>query len=243
MAVYAYDQRGYGRSPGRGLWAGEQLLTEDLRTVVALVRARYPKGEIIAVAGTSMGGSVAIEAFASDRPPAADRLLPVRPGGKPGWSNRPGGLSGQRLDGRPRRVPGGRFTLPGWVLSARLGSVRQRGGRLAAAARSSDDLGACGRTALMALPAWPNAPPPTPANCTSPQSTSMARRIDDRALAATESAAGRLPAGDRTAVYAEGWHLLLLDREAMRPMEDVLAFLRDPAAPLPSGAPSIPRPK
>ena len=74
IATYAYDQRGFGRSPGRGVWGGDALMTEDLRTLTALVRQRYPRA-IIAVAGVSLGGAVAIEAFASDRPPVADRLV------------------------------------------------------------------------------------------------------------------------------------------------------------------------
>ena len=87
IATYAYDQRGFGRSPGRGVWAGDALMTEDLRTVTALVRARYPHA-IVAVAGESLGGAVAIEAFASDRPPAADRLVLLAPAVW-GWSNQP----------------------------------------------------------------------------------------------------------------------------------------------------------
>ena len=87
IATLAYDQRGFGRSPQRGVWGGDTLMTEDLRTFTALVRQRYPDA-IIAVAGESMGGSVAIEAFASARPPAADRLVLISPGVW-GWSTQP----------------------------------------------------------------------------------------------------------------------------------------------------------
>ena len=62
-------------------------MTEDLRTFVALVRARFPHATI-AVAGESLGGAVAIEAFASDRPPAADRLVLAAPAVW-GWSSQP----------------------------------------------------------------------------------------------------------------------------------------------------------
>ena len=64
VTTYAYDQRGFGRSPGRGIWAGDELMIDDLRTVTALARARYPRA-IIAVVGESMGGSVAAAAFAT----------------------------------------------------------------------------------------------------------------------------------------------------------------------------------
>ncbi len=57
-----------------------------------------------------------------------------------------------------------------------------------------------------------------------------------------EQAAGRLKPTDRTAWYAKGYHLLLVDRQAPTVWADVAAFLRDPAAPLPSGAPPMPGP-
>ena len=38
VTTIAYDQRGFGRSPGRGVWAGDELMVDDLRTVTALVR-------------------------------------------------------------------------------------------------------------------------------------------------------------------------------------------------------------
>ena len=87
IATYAFDQRGFGASPRRGVWGGKELMVEDLRTLTALVRQRHPKA-IIAVAGVSMGGAVAIEAFASDRPPAADRLILLAPGVW-GWRTQP----------------------------------------------------------------------------------------------------------------------------------------------------------
>ena len=39
----AYDQRGFGRSPQRGIWAGDGLMTEDLRTLTALVRLQMER--------------------------------------------------------------------------------------------------------------------------------------------------------------------------------------------------------
>ena len=54
-------------------------------------------------------------------------------------------------------------------------------------------------------------------------------------------AAARLRPPGRTGYYANGYHLLLVDRQASKVWDDVLAFLRDPAAPLPSDAPPIPR--
>jgi alpha-beta hydrolase superfamily lysophospholipase len=58
---------------------------------------------------------------------------------------------------------------------------------------------------------------------------------------AAVKAAAQLKAGHRSAYYARGWHLLTRDRQGPVVWRDVLAFIRDPAAPLPSGAPPIPR--
>src|SRR3990167_9298145 len=87
IPVYAYDQRGFGRSVHRGHWAGGDLMREDLRTAVALARARHP-GATLTVVAISMGAAVAITAFASETPPQADRLILSGPGLR-GW----GGVS------------------------------------------------------------------------------------------------------------------------------------------------------
>jgi alpha-beta hydrolase superfamily lysophospholipase len=51
-----------------------------------------------------------------------------------------------------------------------------------------------------------------------------------------EKAARALPEGARTAVYPNGYHMLLRDPQAQVVWDDVLSFLKDPAAPFPSGA-------
>jgi pimeloyl-ACP methyl ester carboxylesterase len=55
-------------------------------------------------------------------------------------------------------------------------------------------------------------------------------------------AAARLGAHGRTAYYKDGWHLLNRDLHADVVLADVVGFIRDPAGPLPSGAPPIPKP-
>ena len=42
LATYAYDQRGFGRAPGRGRWAGTHRLVADAVTAVALLRTHAP---------------------------------------------------------------------------------------------------------------------------------------------------------------------------------------------------------
>ena len=52
-------------------------------------------------------------------------------------------------------------------------------------------------------------------------------------------AAARLKPSDRSANYAHGYHLLMRDKEGPLVWADVAAFIRDPRAPLPSGAPPV----
>ena len=53
-------------------------------------------------------------------------------------------------------------------------------------------------------------------------------------------AAARIKPTDRSAYYSKGWHLLTRDLQGQAPMADILAFIKDPQAPLPSGSPPIP---
>ena len=78
IATYAYDQRGFGRSPNRGLWAGSEILRRDLVDFTKIVRARHP-GIPVFVLGESMGGAVALSAFGSETPPHAAGLVLVAP--------------------------------------------------------------------------------------------------------------------------------------------------------------------
>jgi acylglycerol lipase len=72
IATYAYDQRGFGKSPSRGRWPGTETLVADALTVAALVHARHP-GVPFYVVGESMGGAVAL--VAADRGLVANGLV------------------------------------------------------------------------------------------------------------------------------------------------------------------------
>ena len=78
ISTYAYDQRSFGRSPEPGIWPGNAILRRDLSDFVDVVKAQHP-GLPVYVLGESMGGAVAISAFASDAPPRADGLILVAP--------------------------------------------------------------------------------------------------------------------------------------------------------------------
>jgi alpha-beta hydrolase superfamily lysophospholipase len=59
IATYAYDQRGFGGAPGRGLWAGSAALATDAVTAAGILRGMYPNRPLYLL-GESMGGAVAI---------------------------------------------------------------------------------------------------------------------------------------------------------------------------------------
>jgi acylglycerol lipase len=78
ITLYAMDQRGFGRAPGRGLWAGDTRMAEDAATFVRLARERHP-GLPVYLLGTSMGGAVAMRSMTLAEPPEVDGLILVAP--------------------------------------------------------------------------------------------------------------------------------------------------------------------
>lgn len=78
IAVYSYDQRGFGTSPHRGMWPGMAALRRDLRTIAALVARRHP-GVPLYLVGVSMGGAVVMVTMAEDGVPEAQGAILVAP--------------------------------------------------------------------------------------------------------------------------------------------------------------------
>ncbi len=78
IACYAYDQRGFGGAPGRGLWPGIDAYTNDLTAFAAEVRKLHPDVPLY-VLGESMGGAVTIAAMTGSTPPRVDGVILVAP--------------------------------------------------------------------------------------------------------------------------------------------------------------------
>lgn len=78
VSVYAYDQRGFGAGPNRGLWAGVTAMRNDLDDCVDAIRAKFPGVPVYAL-GESMGASVVLTALASAHPPAVNGVVLVSP--------------------------------------------------------------------------------------------------------------------------------------------------------------------
>jgi alpha-beta hydrolase superfamily lysophospholipase len=235
ITTIAYDQRGFGRSPGRGVWAGDDLMMEDLRTVCALARQRYPQA-LIVVAGESLGGAVAAEAFASDRPPAADRLVLLSPAVW-GWGEQP--LPNRTLLWFAANFTAAKiYTPPRW-LTSKITPTDNR-----------DELVAMGKDPLMTWGARSDALYGLVSTMDRAAEAVGRARLPTLYLygahdqiiprKAAFRAAARLKPADRTIYYAGGYHLLMRDLEGAMVWKDIAAFIRDPEAPPPSGAPKIP---
>ncbi|MGR8933497.1 MAG: alpha/beta hydrolase [Gammaproteobacteria bacterium] len=78
IACFAYDQRGFGAAPQRGLWAGGEAYSDDLQALVGLVRKRYPNRPIYLL-GESMGGAVVITAMNEPDMPPVDGIILAAP--------------------------------------------------------------------------------------------------------------------------------------------------------------------
>lgn len=233
IETWAVDQRGFGEAPGRGVWAGEARMTEDLRTAVALARARHPRA-VIAVAGESMGGAVTVAAFASERAPDADRVILLAPAVW-GWTAQ-GPVNSAGLWLAARAMGDRAVDAPEWAIKDhpasdnRLELFRNYRDPNSILSTRFDTL--YGLVDLMETASMRLGEMRAPTLLLYGANDNVIQR--DPMRQALERA-GERP-GFRTGLYPDGWHILNRDLQAETMYRDVEAWLRDAAAPLPSGA-------
>lgn len=229
IATYAFDQRGFGRTPGRGLWPGVARMQSDFRAAAAAVRRRYPGAKIYGL-GMSMGGGVVLSAMGRADAPALNGMILVAPAV---WSRATmPGLYRVTLSLAAHTIPWARLSpsavkrMPtdNLALLKRLGKDKNmlRGARVEAL---------WGVVNLMdaAAAAAPRARVPT--------LLLYGERDEIVPRRPIQAVIARLPRKrTRVAVYAEGWHMLLRDLQAKVVIDDIAAWVRNPRAALPSGA-------
>ncbi len=234
VRTYAYDQRGFGRSVGRGRWQNEEAMREDLRTAVRLARQRHPEA-VLTVVGISMGGAVATTVFGSDNAPEIDRLILSGPGLR-GWGAIPI-VQRVALEISTR-------VRPGWVVVPPKGLVK---------IEPSDNIEMLQRTWSDPLMLRDNRIDQVHGVVTLMENAHKAANglpeptlflygardivIPEKGVKRTTP---RLPDHVRTAYYENGYHMLMRDLQAETVWQDQLAFMKDPQAPLPSNAPELP---
>lgn len=234
VAFYAYDARGFGRSPHRGIWGGERLMTEDVRTAVAVARRRHP-GAIISVIGDSMGAATAIATFGAEDAPEVDRLILAAPAVW-GWSTLPNHYAFSLWVGA--HLFPSRAVSPPENVTRRIVASDNREALL----QAGRDPHMIWRTRIDAVYGLVSL---------MERASERAANLDGNVLflygahdqiiprASAIAAARRLPNGVRTVLYENGWHWLLRDLQREVVYEDILSFLRDPSAELPSSSPAL----
>ncbi len=227
ITVYAYDQRGFGSAPMRGIWPGDAQLVADARTMVALVRDRHP-GLPVYLLGVSMGGAVALAAAAGEPPLAADGIILVAPAVW-GWSTLNPVYRGA-LWLAAHTVPGNRMTGQGLgiVASDNLAMLRALGSDPLVIKETRTDA-VYGLVGLMER-AYRSA-----GHVQLPSLLLYGARDELIPKAPIDRVAAQLPAPRRVAIYADGYHMLLRDLQAEIVWRDIAAWILNPDAPLPSG--------
>lgn len=237
VTTYAYDQRGFGDGPHRGRWPTTDAMVDDARTALKLIAARHPDVPLYLM-GESMGGAVALAVL-------GERAQNRGEGPK---------LAGAILIGpavRSRDTVGAAARAGAWFFAHTIPWLPT--GPTSIDFQPSDnkemlkkyskdpkvlrqhrlDMGwglldlmdrAKAATALIDVPYL------------------LLYGAKDRLVpeAPMRAAIGQMPvrADSRIAVYPKGYHMLLRDLDAARPQGDVLAWIADKTARLPSGADS-----
>lgn len=229
VAVYAYDQRGFGANPDAGRWAGAEQMAQDARDGLAALHARWPDTRLILM-GESMGGAVAVTAMTGGKALPVDGVILSAPGvlGRKAlpWSAR----AALAVMGR---------VAPGMTMGGRGLNLWPSDNHPMLAALAQDPLvlkGArvealYGATDLMDL-ALDRLP-----SLRGPVLWLYGAHDEIVPAEATLTAARTLDAaeGQRFVLYPDGWHMLTRDRAAEVVLRDIGHWVLDPGEALPSG--------
>ena len=227
ITTYAYDQRGFGDTADRGVWAGTDLLCRDLREFIVLVERRNP-GKPVYVVGESMGGAVALVTLAR---PDAPKVAGIVLGAPAVW-------------GRATMSPLYRSVL--WLSVHLMPWNRVTGqGLNIQASDNIEMLRALGRDPLVikstrvdavyGLVNLMDAALAAASEIKTPALVLYGKRDEVIPRGPVEQMLERWDGPHRVALYPDGWHMLFRDLQAERVWRDVLSWIRDRAAPLPSG--------
>jgi acylglycerol lipase len=230
VAVYAYDQRGFGRSTQRGLWAGTSVMARDVRDIAALIRANHPDVPF-AVVGESMGGASVINAFDGQEEVAVDAIILSAPALR-GWSTLP--ITYRWSLGLTARLFGGASVAPPRRLlriqaSDNIEALRKNGADPLYLNETRFDT-LHGLVGHMESASKASLPARVPVLLLFGQNDQIIPRAPVLAFWR------RLGPCVLSADYPTGWHMLFRDLSADLVRDDVLSFLKDPYRPLPSRA-------
>ncbi len=232
IAVYSYDQRGFGVSPHRGMWPGMAALRRDLRTIAALVARRHP-GVPLYLVGVSMGGAVVMVTLAEDAVPEAQGVILVAPAVW-GW-NHLGLIPRISLRIAAHTMPWMRFTGQGLGIKPSDNIEMLR--------RLSRDPRVIKKTRVDAIYGLVNLMSAAQAAAVKLKGPVLVLYGASDEIVPRRAVLGmvgklRSRANDETTVgfYPKGYHMLLRDLGADVVLGDIDAWIQDPLRALPSGA-------
>jgi alpha-beta hydrolase superfamily lysophospholipase len=228
IAVFSPDQRGFGDTTARGYWPGTEALVDDARHMAALVHARYPRARLILL-GESMGAAELMCLATSPDPPAKAAYVLVAPAV---WS---------RSEMNPfergalwlvsHLTPG--LTATGQVVHIIASDNHQALIRLSRDPLTVHDTRFDAIDGLVDLMDAAAAAAPR----FTAQSLFLYGGKDELIPPYAMARVWRtLPSGPERAFYPADYHLLARDLGRAEPIGDIIDWLREPKAPLPSGA-------
>lgn len=80
IALWAYDQRGFGAAPKRGIWAGTDLMIKDFQDFAVTAHSVAGPDTPVIMLGESMGAAVVISALADSNTLRAKAVILSGPG-------------------------------------------------------------------------------------------------------------------------------------------------------------------
>jgi len=231
VAVYAYDQRGFGTSPNTGLWPGREAMVRDFKDFAVVLKGMYPQVPLYGL-GESMGGAVVMTALADSTPPPLAGAILAAPAVwarstmpllyraalwvvahiVPSW--KPTGQSLGRMASDNIEMLRDNSRDPLFIKKTRIDAVYGLSNLMDDALAASPKI----KTSILYLYGH--------------NDEIIPKKPTKRALAALTAA----DAKTHPAYYENGWHMIMRDKEARLVLEDVAAYLNAPGAPLPSGA-------
>lgn len=233
VAIYAYDQRGFGATKRPGIWAGQETLVNDASTVTTLLRARYPHRPLVLM-GESMGAAVVLLALAKGNSLPADGAVLIAPAvwgteAMP-WYQRLGLwlavrlMPGKYFSSETVRRMGKRATDDSEVIrELSEDPLVLKGARVDALHGVSELMLEASRVVSVRIPSQTlyglnDQIIPSEPVC------NWLRRL-------TQSS----PTGMRIVLYPDGYHMLTRYSERAKVIADIAAWLRSPQSTLPSG--------
>ena len=229
IATYAYDQRGFGNSPGRGLWHGRERLAKDAADAVDALAALYP-GVPVFLMGHSMGGAIAMNAAALYPQMQAKGLILVAPAV---WSRAYMPRLNQIL------LHASAHTLPWYPLTGQGIRVTPTDdiAVLRKLSRDPKVLRAFRVDQVWGLTNAMDQAQASASHIPMPSLFLYGLKDDIVPLPPTQAAIGQIQPGLlRVGVYEDGYHLLLRSRVGETVVADIAHWLQAPGTPLPSGA-------